>query len=412
LRPRLLCLVLIALGLAVSGYLLFRHFALAGAMAQLPADFCSALFGAGCDKTLQSPLAVQLGLPLAGWGLVYYGTLACLLLLGWGVGEGFRFEATTAALLLAVVGALGSIALFVTMVTGLAPFCPLCAVVHAINLVILFPLKRLAGRRVGELARAIIKGAAYLFGGKPSDPAAARWKLVGFFTAGLMAVVIYQWVYVEAALRAAPGQVPFNPAEAIALFESGLKHEIPVSDDDPRLGTAGAPIRMVVFGDFQCPGCTKLAHTIPALARQLEGKLEIVFKHFPLDSTCNPLVKKELHPKACLAARAAEAARNQGKFWAFHDAVFMPPSKRAGSLKVLAERLGMDFDRFEADRKGEAGLARIKGNIDLGIRLRVDGTPSVFLNGRRIYDTRPEALRALIAHALEHSDCGKRADSH
>jgi protein-disulfide isomerase/uncharacterized membrane protein len=409
---RSLVLILIGLGMAVSGYLLFRHFALVGTQAQLPSDFCSALFGAGCDDTLRSSLAVQLGLPLAGWGLVYYGTLACLLLLGWGVGEGFRFEATTAALLLAVGAALGSIALFITMVTGLAPFCPLCAVVHGINLVILFPLKRLAGRRVGELARATVKGAAYLFGGKPSNPAAARWKMVGFFTTGLMAVVIYQWVYVESALRAAPGEVPFNPAEAIALFESGLKHEIPISEDDPRLGTVGAPIQMVVFGDFQCPGCTKLAHTIPALARQLEGKLEIIFKHFPLDSTCNPLVKKELHPKACLAARAAEAARNQGKFWAFHDEVFMPPSKRAGSLKSLAERLGMDFDRFEADCKGEAGLARIKGDIDLGIRLKVDGTPSVFLNGRRIYDTRPEALRALIAHALEHSNCGKGPDSH
>ena len=52
--------------------------------------------GRGYDEALQSPLAFQLGLPLAGWGLVYYGTLASLLLLGWTIGESFRFEATTA----------------------------------------------------------------------------------------------------------------------------------------------------------------------------------------------------------------------------------------------------------------------------------------------------------------------------
>ena len=64
-------------------------------------DICSALFGTGCDETLQSRTAVQLGLPLAGWGLIYYGTLASLLLLGWAMGDAFQFEASLTACLLA-----------------------------------------------------------------------------------------------------------------------------------------------------------------------------------------------------------------------------------------------------------------------------------------------------------------------
>lgn len=110
--------------------------------------------GRGYDDALRSPLAVQLGLPLAGWGLVYYGTLTSLLL-GWTVGETFRFEATTAAFLLALAAAFGSVVLFVVMVTDLSPFCPMCAVVHAINLLLLFPLKRLTGRPVGHLVQAV-----------------------------------------------------------------------------------------------------------------------------------------------------------------------------------------------------------------------------------------------------------------
>ena len=288
------------------------------------------------------------------------------------------------------------------MVSGVAPFCPLCAVVHAINLIMLFPLKRLAGRPWGQVVRTWGRGARYLVGGKPSDPAAARWKLVGFFTAGLVSVVVYQWVYVEVALRSATGEVPFDPVEMIVQFESGVRQEIPVSAADASLGPADAPVRMVVFSDFQCPGCTKLARTVPSLARRFGGRLQIVFKHFPLDSSCNPLIKNNVHPKACAGGRAVEAAGDQGKFWAFHDEIFMPRSEGKRTLKAMVERLDMDFDRFEAHRNGQAGLAKIKADIDLGISLGLKGTPTVFLDGRRVRDTRPEALRALIDHQLEH----------
>lgn len=399
---RAICLILIGLGLTVSGYLLLRHFALTDLSAQTGTDFCSALFGTGCDDALRSPLAVQLGLPLAGWGLVYYGTLTSLLLLGWTVGETFRFEAMTAALLLALGTALGSIALFVTMVTDLSPFCPLCAVVHAINLLLLFPLKRLTGRPLGQLVQAVAGAIRYLVGGKTADPVATRWKTVGFLASGLVAVVIYQWVFVEYALRTRAAEAPFDPRQTIALFESGLQHEIPVSDADPQLGPVDAPVRMVVFNDFRCLGCKQLAQTIPGLARKFEDTLHIVFKHFPLDSTCNSVVKIELHPRACEAARAAEAAREQGKFWAFHEALFKPRSEGKMTLKSLVEHLGLNLDRFETYRRGDTALAKVQADIDLGIRLGVDGTPSVFINGCRVYDTRGRALQFLIAHEIEH----------
>jgi protein-disulfide isomerase/uncharacterized membrane protein len=397
---RAFLLLLIVLGLSISGYLLARHCALANISSQPGSDFCSALFGTGCDDALRSPLAVQLGLPLAGWGLVYYGTLVSLLLLSWSLGEAFRAEAMTGALLLAIGAALGSIALFVAMLTDISPFCPLCATVHTINLLLLWPLKRMSGVSMGQWARAVGRAAGYLAGGKAVDPVTARWKCVGFLVPGLVAAVVYQWVLVEYTLHTYSAEASFDPLQVVALFESGPQQEIPVTHADPQLGPADAPVRIVVFNDFLCLGCRELARTMHVLAKTFENSVHIVFKHFPLDSVCNPLVQRELHRGACEAARAAEAAHEQGEFWAFHTMIFTPHAADGRPLKALSGRLNLDAERFDVHRKEEASLAKVRADIDLGIRLGVDGTPAVFLNGRRVHDTRAQALQHLIAHEM------------
>ena len=397
---RCFLILLIALGLTVSTYLLYRHFALADLSTQAESDFCSALFGSGCDDALRSPLAVQFGLPLAGWGLVYYGTLVALLLLSWLLGASFRSEAMTAALLLALLAALGSVALFTAMVTDLSPFCPLCATVHAINLLLLWAIKRLSGQPLARSMHGVAKVVKYLATGKTADPIAARWKSVSFVTVGLVAVVIYQWVFVEYVSRIQAAETPFDPHQIVAQFEASVPHDIPVSDTDPTLGPADAPVRMVVFSDFRCPGCRKLARMMPALAQQFAETLHIVFKHYPLDSTCNPAVKHPFHPGACQAARAAEAAHEQGRFWAFHDALFLRRSDSETPLESVAKGIDLDLDRFEARCTDEVIRSRIQSDIALGTRLGVDGTPSVFINGRRVYDIRPKTLLLLIAHQI------------
>jgi protein-disulfide isomerase/uncharacterized membrane protein len=403
--------ILVVAGLAVSGYLLYRHLALANPLAQTGSDFCSAFFGTGCDDALRSPLAVQLGLPLAGWGLVYYGTLVALLLLSRLLGPSFRFEAMTAALLLALGGAVGSIALFTAMVTSVSPFCPLCATVHVINILLLWVIKRLSGQSLRQSLSGVATAVKYLATGKTVDPIAARWKSVGLIAVALVAVAIYQWVFVEYASGTQANPAPFDPQQIVAQFEASVQQDIPVNAVDPTLGPADAPVRMVVFSDFRCPGCRKLAQMIPALAKQFEESLRIVFKHYPLDSTCNPAVKKEFHPGACKAAQAAEAARDQGRFWTFHDALFAKSPRQDVTLKSVAEGLHLDLNRFEQHRSSNVGLTRIQADIDLGTRLGVDGTPSVFINGRRVYDIRPKTLLLLIAHEIHAAGQDFPADS-
>ena len=205
-RARTVSLILVGLGLAISVYLLWRHVVLTGGWAGGGTDVCSVVFGMGCDAALRSPASFQFGLPLAGWGLVYYATLAVFLLLARFLGKAFEFEAHFAALLLSLPAFLISLALAGITLTGDVPFCPLCALAHLINLVLVFSLKRLAVRPIAHLFQAFKPGGKYLLTGKTADPVLARWKLLGLFTAALVAVVAYQWVLIEVPPRPAVHQ--------------------------------------------------------------------------------------------------------------------------------------------------------------------------------------------------------------
>lgn len=402
-RAKPISLILVGLGLVISVYLLWGHIVLTGTWPNGGADVCSALFGVGCDAALRSPASFQFGLPLAGWGLVYYGTLATLLFLARFLGEAFEFEAHFAALLLALSAFFLTLALAGMMLTGKVPFCPLCALVHLINLSLVFSLKRLTARSIAQLFQALSAGGKYLLTGKTADPARARWKLLGFFTTGLIAAVLYQWVLIEAPLRTAVlNNHALNPQQVLAEFEANTKQDIPVGADDPILGPANAPVQIVVFSDFQCPACRGYARELYTLVEQYAKKIQVVFKHFPLDKTCNPIMKRDLHPKACEAAYAAVAAHKQGRFWPFHDKLFATDLyEDANTFTSLAEALDLDVQRFEADYPAEATKEKVYTDIELAVRLEVDATPTLFLNQRRVSDTRPQAVRILIDNVLQ-----------
>ena len=133
-------------------------------------------------------------------------------------------------------------------------------------------------------------------------------------------------------------------------------------------GPAAARI-FVVYADFECPFCAALE------LRLREWPVRVAFRHFPVRSS---------HPRAWPAARAAEAAALQGRFWEMHDALFADQGRLEDPhLWERAERLGLDVTRFDADRRSEAVEARITENWRAGVRAGVATTPTVFADGVR-----------------------------
>ena len=399
-RWSLVGLVLIGLGSAASGYLLVRSWDLmaGGAMGRL--DVCSTVFGRGCDATLQSASSWQLGIPLAGWGIVYYCTLAALLALSWWLGAAFRAEALLAALLLAALGAGISLLLAGLVLVGWAPHCPLCLIVQLANLALVPALKKASGLTVRELRELAGGGCRYLLGRTAAAESSAPWKVVGFFAAALVGVVAYQWVFVETALRRSAASAGVTPEQALREYQSAARQDLVIDATDPRLGPPDAPVQLVVFISFQCPACADLARSLRPLPEEFGPRLCLAVKHFPLSSACNPALRVDKQPRACEAARAAVAAQAQGQFWPMHDALLKADLSAEDALPRIAREAGLDLARFKADLAVPATAAKVQSDVELARRLGVAETPAVFLNGRRVQHFSPEVLRFLIVHEL------------
>ncbi|HEY2954234.1 MAG TPA: DsbA family protein [Candidatus Eisenbacteria bacterium] len=400
--------VLVGVGLAESGYLLARVFASLASLRPGGFDLCSALFAADCGHALADERYWFLRVPLAGWGLVYFTTLGGLLFLSRFLKREFEAEALLAALLLSVAGAGFGLALTAGALLGGAPPCPLCLSVHAIDLLLPLALLRASGRTVAELIGVLRAGQEWLLRPGSATSDSARWKIVGFGSAALLAAVAYQWVYVEAALRRPQETHPPDRARVLAAYRAAPRVALPLSEADPHLGPLGAPVQLVVFESFRCPGCRRLAGTLSDLERRYRDRLLIVYKHYPLSKDCNARLTVDMQPGACDIAWAAEAANRQARFWPFHDALM------AGGAdaypRIIADavrRLGLDADRFTADRASDSTRSRVAEDIALGNRLKIPGTPAVFLDGRLVPSARAEVLEILIRDALRQAASGR-----
>jgi len=147
----------------------------------------------------------------------------------------------------------------------------------------------------------------------------------------------------------------------------------PVDDVDHVRGLRGGR-RLVVYGDFECPYTAAAVREIGRLFER-GAAFEVAFRYFPL---------REIHPHAQAAAEAAEAAARQDRFWEMHDVLFRNQQRlEPADLVRYAERLSLDIGRFELDAADPTVKARIERDVETGLQSGVDGTPSLFVDGRR-----------------------------
>lgn len=158
-------------------------------------------------------------------------------------------------------------------------------------------------------------------------------------------------------------------------------------DDQPSVGDADAPHTLVVFTDFECRRCAQLHESLRLLLEQHEHRVKVVSRDFPLSQ----------HPRAMAAAIAAEAAREQGRYWEFAQRLFEHPTKLEDQdLRIHAADLDLDLDAFDAAIQSDAVAQRVRDDRNEGLRLGIRSTPVVFLNGRPLDDHTHQGLKEAL----------------
>jgi predicted DsbA family dithiol-disulfide isomerase len=247
-------------------------------------------------------------------------------------------------------------------------FCLVCTVLYAVSLVLFLMLLVVGRKRVGAL---LLDGPRELLRLCPRAP----WLvgLVLFFGAAFSQLVF------------APGLFRIRSEQPAS---GGAWSGLPTAGQT--IGPPDAPLKIEEFTDFQCPHCGN-AHTVMMeVLRRFPGKIHLVHRDFPLDLACNPMVKHPMHPHACEAARYARCAAQQGKYWPYEELLFENREQLGeGNLKALARRVGLDLDRLERCVRDPRTEQAVLDDINEGLRRKLGGTPTLFVNGEMMVGMRP-----------------------
>lgn len=170
-----------------------------------------------------------------------------------------------------------------------------------------------------------------------------------------------------------PGATP-PPAAVIVAAGPAHKTMAGKPGPSPAFGKDTAPVRILLFSDFQCPVCRRVVEPAKALARAYPEDVQIIWKHNAL----------EMHRSAEGAALASIAAFRQGKFWEFHDELFKNQrALSAADLRGTAQRLGLDMARYDKDLVDPDAKAQVEYERNVAAALGARGTPGMFFNGKK-----------------------------
>jgi protein-disulfide isomerase len=354
-RPALVAAAALAAAGLVIALVLVRQHAQAHAGV---ASSCAISEYVDCDRVATSRFSVVLGMPVAAWGVLGYG-LALLLSLA-GLRPGRRRAGWPAGLLLLVSAAAAGTSLALAGVSELAigALCLYCAASWLVSLALLVAAWR-ACRPEG--AAAAVRGDLAVLRARP------------LLAAGLLVAAVSGIALVVAAYPRYWERRPPAPAAVGA----------------PAPASQG-PLVVVEFSDYQCPFCAKAHDETKAL---LAGRADVtlVKRHFPLDSECNPAVKRPIHPEACELARAAICAEEQGKLPAMDDALFKNQAAKR-PIEEVAAVVGLDRERLRRCLAAPSTDARLRSDIEAAMRAGLDATPTYLVQGRRYVGTLPPEI--------------------
>jgi protein-disulfide isomerase/uncharacterized membrane protein len=409
------------MGVAISGVALYEHVVYSEGLATGP-SFCNISQHINCEAVNASEWSTVFGIPIASYGIFFHVSLLALLIV---VTCGSAIP-TAAALSVILVGgmvaSISSIGLFALSEFVIGALCLLCIGLYLINFAIFgvtwcgaFRGKVVAGladgvRALGYFLRCI------LLGGEGSG--LARLAVIALTALACFCVYLPNAIYSIVASSASatniePGNGSIDPVKAWQAEQPiVINSKIGGAFGDYAKGTPSAPIQIVEFADFECPGCRHLYVALQTLLARFEGKYHLVFRNYPLDQSCNPSIKHEFHRYACLAAMFTRCAGEQGKFWEALDIAFTDPilASEAPVAQVQDTLVTRATESLSLDREAMAEcvasgryLSTVHADIAAGDAAGLEGTPALWVNGKLVRRPSIDTLEKIFSSILHQS---------
>jgi serine/threonine-protein kinase len=412
-RRTLLATLLSLAAALLSIALLLKHYGVG-----TPVDaICGSEPQSGCDIVNQSAYSKLAGVPLAALGLVFYVWLGATLGLATLASDAARAGIGRLATLALALSLAVDLLLFGLQATRLHAYCVLCILTYALGagaLAALFASRRAeiapalaagegrlalaGGAAAGVVAVAIVATYQVALQARPASPAAMLGvaAMSGTATGGDELSRARQEIQkLQATLDDPQKLEQYFSDKALHEFESGPVQSLDLGGV-PFKGPAEAPLKVVEFSDFLCPYCRQLAEGFHSFLPQTAGRMALYYKQYPMDNACNDSLKQQVHQGACTVSLGGLCAVEQDKFWPFHDRVFARQGQattRQDLIKVAGEA-GLDAAAFGACLDRPATMEKLRAHIREGTAAGVKGTPTVFINGRRV--TRMNDFVAMI----------------
>jgi protein-disulfide isomerase/uncharacterized membrane protein len=387
-------------GLGICLYLYSLHIdLLMGEIKSGP--LCGADNGLGCHSVASGPYSSMMGLPLASWGAIFYSTLV---LLGFGgiifwrdCGRGFLRW----AFFLAIFGLAFDLYLAYTMIFRIRAVCWLCAATYAINFIIIIVLVK----EVWREPKPRISLRAIFPGTKDAQGIDLYYRNVikGLLIGGILLAAVVG----VAGSQFLSQSLTENDRERLANIKKNLSQQKPrviEVKNRPVMGADDATVTVVEFSDFLCPFCAKASRFIKLAESGTRDSTRFVFRHYPLDKSCNRKLRSNVHPGACLLAEGAVCAFEQDKFWEYHDIVFETKGNISRSVVMeTASKIGLSLGEFKSCLDSGRGLKVVNEDLQAAYNAGVKSTPTLFINGRRLRGVpKPWMLNEILQYSQKH----------
>ncbi len=379
---RITSIALSLLGFLLSSYTVLHH----NTVKTLGKSdmFCNLSELFNCDKVAQSNFSELLGIPLGVYGASYFLAIFGLLALASWQGK-FREKSQAAYAILVWVGVLVSAILATISLGQIHSLCLACIGVYLITVAQLGLWLYVTGKSRPDFRQAL--------------PGLA-------FTLAVVVLGVTSSHLLFASKDVAQGALT-NPLHQEEVLASSQR-DIPIATtpymgkgEDYRLGPDSAPVRIVKFSDFQCPACKHMATFLHSLQKDFPEQVQIIYYNFPLDPSCNSMMKRPMHPFACKIAILARCAGQIGKFWQYAQEAFddqeHADAKKAENWATSVGLSDADIKRCLSDK---SIVEKIQNDVELGRKLEISGTPTIFVNGRAFIGSSNEKLREEVTKIL------------